>query len=98
VLVGADAVGPEGFINKVGTGALCALAESNGIPVYVLAGREKRLDSYEFAALELSGGDPGEVWAEAPVNVTVRNPYFELIPFRSVSAVISDSGVYNMSL
>jgi len=40
VLVGADAVGDEWFVNKVGTAAICALAIQSGVPVYVLAGRD----------------------------------------------------------
>jgi translation initiation factor 2B subunit (eIF-2B alpha/beta/delta family) len=98
VLVGADAVGPESFINKVGTGALCALAQSMRVPVYVLAGREKVLSAADLAALELSGGPGAEVWAEAPTGVAVRNPYFEVVSFSHVSAVVTDTSVQNISV
>src|SRR5262245_45414088 len=57
VIVGADAVGPSSFINKVGTRALCALANSASVPVYVLAGREKILEAAEFARLSWKDKD-----------------------------------------
>ncbi len=98
VLVGADAVGPASFINKVGTAALCALARSSGVPVYVLAGREKALSSKEFAALDLSSGAADEVWADRPARVFAQNPYFESIPLSHVSALINDGGMINLSV
>jgi translation initiation factor eIF-2B subunit delta len=96
VIVGADAVGPDSFINKVGTAGLCALAQLRGVPVYVLAGREKVLAAAALAALELSGGSRGEVWRDAPADVSVRNPYFEHIPLSYVSVLVSDTGVLNI--
>lgn len=93
LLVGADAVGPDRFINKVGTAALCALAGVVGVPVYVLAGREKVLAREDFAALERGGGDPDEVWSDAPAGVAALNPYFEEAPRSLASALVTDSGV-----
>ena len=93
LLVGADAVGPDRFINKVGTAALCALAGVVGVPVYVLAGREKVLAREDLAALERGGGPPDEVWRDAPAGVTALNPYFEEVPRSLASALITDSGV-----
>ena len=43
VVVGADAVGPSGVVNKVGTGALAEAARSSGGGCYVLAGSSKLL-------------------------------------------------------
>jgi translation initiation factor 2B subunit (eIF-2B alpha/beta/delta family) len=40
-LVGADAVGPEGFTNKVGTLTLAYLCRAFAKPLYVLCGDEK---------------------------------------------------------
>jgi translation initiation factor 2B subunit (eIF-2B alpha/beta/delta family) len=93
VLVGADAVGPEFFINKVGTGALCALASSQGVPVYVLAGREKLLNALDVARLELAEGHPDEVSEQPPAGVSVRNPYFERVPLNLATIVITDAGI-----
>lgn len=93
VLVGADALCGAGFINKVGTSALCALATASGVPAYVLAGREKILPDDVFGALTLRPGTPQEVWRDPGAGVHVRNPYFEVVPLSSVVAVVTDVGV-----
>jgi translation initiation factor 2B subunit (eIF-2B alpha/beta/delta family) len=41
VVVGADAVGPGGVVNKVGTRALAEAARRAGAPAYVVAGSSK---------------------------------------------------------
>ena len=97
-LVGADAIGPDRFINKVGTGPLAALSAIEGVPVYVLAAREKVLPAQAFAALQLGGGDAAELWDAAPLEVGLANPYFEAIPLSLVAAVVTDAGVVAPSL
>jgi translation initiation factor 2B subunit (eIF-2B alpha/beta/delta family) len=93
VVVGADAVGPEFFINKVGTAALCALANSEGVPVYVLAGREKLLNSLDVVRLEVTEGHPGEVTEQPPSGVSVRNPYFERVSLNLATILVTDTGI-----
>jgi len=92
VVVGADAMGPTAFINKVGTRALCAVAATTGVPVYVLAGREKLLDARTFDELPLKEGNPREVYAETSGRLRARNPYFERIPRDLISTLVIDSG------
>jgi translation initiation factor 2B subunit (eIF-2B alpha/beta/delta family) len=92
VLVGADAIGPERFVNKVGTGALCALASARGVPVYVLAGSEKVMSAELFDRLSVNEGPPDEVWADPPSALLVRNPYFEAVPLTLVTLVITERG------
>jgi translation initiation factor eIF-2B subunit delta len=93
VLVGADALCSSAFINKVGTSGVCALAAASGVPVYVLAGREKILPDDVFGSVTLKPGSPHEIWRDPGVGVHVRNPYFEAIPLSLVSAVVTDIGV-----
>ncbi len=93
ILVGADAVGPEVFINKVGTAAICALASSEGVPVYVLAGREKVLSRAEIDRLEIVSGPPAQVVDPLPPGLQVLNPYFERIPLTLATLVVTDAGV-----
>ena len=92
-LTGADAIGPDAFINKVGTAALAALASLEGVPVYVLAGREKFLSGEMFSQLPVHTGPPAEVWSDAPAGVVCRNPYFEHIRTTLVAAFVTDGGV-----
>jgi ribose 1,5-bisphosphate isomerase len=98
VLVGADAVAPGWFINKVGTGAVAALAAARGVPVYVLAGREKFLPPALADAVTLRAGDPAEIWETPPAGVEVRNPYFERIPLDFVASLVTDAGPMGAAL
>jgi translation initiation factor 2B subunit (eIF-2B alpha/beta/delta family) len=93
VLVGADAIAPAWFLNKTGTRMLAAAATQQGVPVYVVASRDKFVGRELAARLVIRSGEPAEVWDSPPDGVDVRNPYFELIPFDLVTAVISDVGI-----
>src|SRR3954470_23149248 len=98
VVLGADAVTPDWFLNKSGTRMLAAAAAQQGIPVYVLATRDKFLSGGAAALLEVREESPVEVWPAPPAGVTVRNPYFERTTLDLVSAVISEVGVLGASL
>ena len=91
LVVGADAVTPEWFLNKVGTLSLAAAAARNGVPVFVLGTRDKFLPPALFPGLPIADGDPREVWDEAPAGVTVRNPYFERVPLDFATALVCDT-------
>lgn len=93
VLVGADAVSARWFINKCGTRQVAALADSLGVPVYVVASRDKFIGPPLDEMLGLAGGPAAEVWDTAPSGVTVDNPYFERVPVSGVASVITDAGV-----
>ena len=93
VLVGADAVAPDWFLNKSGTRMLAAAAAQQGVPVYVVATREKFVGHDVARRLVVREGAPTEVWEAAPSEVTVRNPYFERTPLELVASLITDMGV-----
>jgi translation initiation factor eIF-2B subunit delta len=93
VVVGADAVAPEWFFNKVGTRMLAASALQQGIATYVLAGREKFVTAAVAARLSIRSGSEVEVDSEPAFGITVLNPYYERIPLELVAAVVSDVGV-----
>src|SRR5262249_18009640 len=56
VLVGADAVAPEWFLNKSGTRMLAAAAAQQGIPVYVTAARDKFVSRAVARLLQMREG------------------------------------------
>ena len=91
LLVGADAIGPDAFINKVGTTALAALAGVRGVPTYVLAGREKILPAHLFAALTGRSGPTDEV-AQGISGASIENPYFEWTPSSLVTTFVTEAG------
>lgn len=93
VILGADAVGPEWFLNKSGTRMLAAAAAQQGVPVYVAATRDKFVGHAVGARLVIREGTAAEVWDGPPTGVGVRNPYFESTPLDLVTGIISDVGV-----
>ena len=93
VLVGADAITATWFLNKTGTRMLAAAATQQGVPVYVIASRDKFVGRELAARLVIRSGEPAEVWDSPPDGVDVRNPYFESIPLDLVTGVISDLGI-----
>jgi hypothetical protein len=98
VLVGADAVSPDWFLNKSGTRMLAAAAAHQGVPVYVCATRDKFASSAVAGALAVREESPDEIWPSAASGVNVRNPVFRTHPSGSVSALISDIGVLGSAL
>ena len=93
VIVGADAVASHWMINKCGTRQLAAAANSLGIPVHVVASRDKFVAPELEGLLVLRDGPIEEVWDSAPTAVSVWNPYFEKISIDLVTSIISDIGV-----
>jgi translation initiation factor 2B subunit (eIF-2B alpha/beta/delta family) len=90
LIVGADAVTATGFINKVGTAGLAALAAVHRIPVFVLAGREKILPDRVFRRLALNGGPAAEL--EESSAYRTLNPYFERIEAIAGDQLITETG------
>ena len=93
VLVGADAVGPDAWLNKSGTFMLAAAASVRGVPVYVAATRDKFAMPALWPRLSLREGAPDDVWREPPEGCAVRNPYFEKVPLDVLTGVITDTGL-----
>jgi len=93
VVVGADALTGGHFVNKAGTAALVTAASAAGVPAYVLAGRDKGLAPALAALITLREGPAAEVWADAPADLRVRNPYFERIGWEGIAALVTDRGV-----
>lgn len=93
VLVGADAVTPDWFLNKTGTMMLAAAAVHHGVPVYVVASRDKLISRTVAEQIRVREEPFAEVWDTPPVGVQVRNCYFERVPLELVTGVITDSGV-----
>lgn len=90
VFLGCDAILKKGdIINKVGSETIAILAKQSKIPVYIVG------DSWKFAKSnpELEQRSPGEVWDNAPKNIKIKNPAFELVPNKYIKAIVSDLGV-----
>ena len=98
VVFGADAVAPEWFLNKSGTRMLAAAAGQQGVPVHVIATRDKFVSHAVGARLVMREGAASEIWESAPAGVAVRNPYFESTPLELVASLMTDMGVLGAGL
>lgn len=92
-VVGADSVLYDGgFVNKVGTRTVALAARDQGVPFYVVCSTSKfNVMNYLGSGVELEEKDPAEVAELEGVNV--RNPYFEVVPGRLVTGMITEMGV-----
>lgn len=95
VLLGADAIGPHAALNKVGSEMLAQAAYARGVPVYLVASRDKFTTPALWSCLSIRDGAPDEVWPEAPPRVRVRNPYFEEVSLSVVTGLLTDLGLLN---
>ena len=104
VLVGADAVLPDGtVINKAGTHGAAAVAAAAGADCYVVAASDKIRPRKTAAGTDGPGGgdaafdpearDPADVYSgDADADVDVANPTFEATPGALIDAIITESG------
>jgi eIF-2B alpha/beta/delta-like uncharacterized protein len=92
-LTGADSVLPDGsIINKVGTKMLAYAANDQGIPLYVVCDTNKfNVLNYLGHKIQLEEHPPEEVADLKGINV--RNPYFEVVPYRLVTGIITEWGL-----
>jgi len=97
VLVGADTVAPDGSVyNHMGTATLALLAREYGTPAYSLTHTIK-IAPYDRPADMEEENDPGEVWADPPPGITVRNPAFDRTPADRIT-VLTEHGILTNTL
>jgi ribose 1,5-bisphosphate isomerase len=95
VVVGADAITSEGnVVNKIGTSSIAVLAHEARKPFYVVS------ELLKFDPETLNGTyehieqrNPNEVWNEAPQQLSVRNPAFDVTSSRYIHGLICEEGV-----
>ena len=100
VITGADRIVRNGdAANKIGTYSLAVLARHHGIPFYMaapLSTFDFRLRSGEEIPIEERPGEEvrrvGGCAVTLP-DVPVRNPAFDVVPAKLISAIISERGI-----
>lgn len=92
VLLGADRISENVFVNKIGTASLVNLAVQQGKPVFIVSQTNKfwpaRLHMQEEARHLLD-----EIWSHAPSNMLLHNFYFEEIALAPVIGILTESGL-----
>ena len=101
VIVGADRIAKNGdFANKIGTYEKAVLAKENEIPFYVaapLSTFDRNIEGGdEIVIEERSEKEVREIRGAkvVPDWVEVRNPSFDITPFRYVTAFITEYGIF----
>ena len=90
ILVGTDAMRKEGVVNKIGTYTMAIVAKEHKIPFYV-AGNTLKLDKRKKFVIEER--DPDEVYVEHMKTLEVRNPAFDITPWKYVKRVVTEKGI-----
>jgi translation initiation factor eIF-2B subunit delta len=93
VMVGADAITPDGVVNKIGTYGVALAAREKAVPFYVLAGTEKFFPLPFARNVRIEQKDPKEVTQEAIPNSVVENFYFDCTPLDLITGVVTQEGV-----
>lgn len=91
-LFGADSILASGYlINKVGTGIFCVVASKYDVPTYCAAHTLKiARDKIDEAVEERN---PDEVWEKPPIGVKIKNPAFDKVHLKYITAFITENGV-----
>jgi ribose 1,5-bisphosphate isomerase len=95
VAVGADAITSEGnVVNKIGSSTIAVLAHEARKPFYVVSELLKfDPDTLhgEYEKIEERSRD--EIWKEAPSELNVRNPAFDVTPRDLIHGIICEEGI-----
>ena len=90
VLVGGDALAPEGLVNKCGTLALALAAHRQGKPFVAAIGQLKFLKRFELSWIREM--PPEEVLNDVQLpHARVLNRYFDLTPLERVTHIVTES-------
>ena len=96
VLIGADRVFEDGFVNKAGTLPLLVTAKHFNVPVYLAFDTWKILLKQD-KAIKFLERENSEIYNNKKHKLHVQNFYFESIPLNLVQKVICEEGVFETS-
>lgn len=96
VLLGADRVYENGFVNKAGSLPLLLTARHFNIPVYLAVDTWKILPEME-KAVKFIDRDIAEIYADPQTEMQIHNYYFERVPLDLVTKVVCEDGVFEVN-
>lgn len=91
ILLGADVVYPDYFINKTGSALIAIWAQYAHIPVYVACDSRKMRKT---ALPEETPHNPEEIWEDVPKNIHIDNFYFESVQNELVTGFITEKDFF----
>ncbi len=94
VLLGADEVTVFGdAVNKVGSYAMGISAYFSGKPLYIVTPSLKVDVSTLYNPVKLELRDAKEVWPEAPSDLKIINPAFDIVPREFITGFVTELGI-----
>ncbi len=90
VIVGSDALRKEGVVNKIGTCSMAIVAKEYKRPFYVV-GNTLKLDRRKKVIIEERS--PYEIYVEHLKTLEIKNPAFDITPWKYVKRVITEKGI-----
>ncbi|UCB59763.1 MAG: S-methyl-5-thioribose-1-phosphate isomerase [Candidatus Bathyarchaeota archaeon] len=95
VIVGADAITSEGnVINKIGTSMIALAAQEARTPFYVVSELLKFDPATMYGDYErIEERDAAEIWENAPKNIAIRNPAFDVTRRDFIHGIICEEGI-----
>ncbi len=93
IFSGADRLYESGFVNKTGTFPLALISKEFNLPFYVACETDKILKEID-RTVRFYKNDPDEVCKTKLKRIAVLNYYFEKIPYKYVSKIICEEGVF----
>jgi len=90
MFIGADALLKNGdIINKIGSNMFAEIAYDNKVPVYIIA------DSWKFSKrpVKIEERAHQEIWKHAPKQIRIKNPAFEIVKSKYITAIVSELGI-----
>lgn len=94
VFIGCDQITLEGHtINKIGSWGIGASAYYGGKPMYVVTPFLKIDVSSKRDNIEIEVREDRELWEEAPEELDMYNPAFEIVDSRLIAGYITEFGV-----
>ena len=92
VLIGADLLSQDGFINKVGSLGIAYTANESHIPVYC-SGILLKYDPRPYTNELLEQRNSSEIWPDAPLKLQFYTPAFDFVPYSQNIQIISEAGI-----
>ncbi len=95
VIVGADAITSEGnVINKIGTSMIALAAQEARTPFYVVSELLKFDPATMYGDYErIEERDAAEIWENAPKNIAIRNPAFDVTRRDFIHGIMCEEGI-----
>ena len=99
ILLGADAIYKDFFVNKTGSHLIALVSQEFGVPLYVLADSRKIWNKQDHSSLSQTISEElkpaSEIWNNPPEGINPENYYFETIPNKWVDLFITESESIN---